>query len=324
MEGEENTCRQVDVIIAAWNRADTIERAVVSALAEPETLRVFVIDDASTDSTAKRARQADDGSGRLVIERQPRNLGPSAARNRALALASGPWVTILDGDDFMMKGRLGKLLALAGDWDFVADDLLQIEEGRLGRDTPRPLLSDKPFEPWRLDFPTFVLGNVSRAGRDRKELGFFKPLIRRSFLEARGLRYSENLRLGEDYALYARALALGARFRVVPAQGYVSVTRSNSLSATHSKQDLERLRDSDIELEAIPTLTEHDRTCIGKHYRSIDARVQWLEVIEAVKAREFRRFLAPFFRSLDVSWFLAAHLAEQVRLRGLKRLGLRG
>ncbi len=47
---------QVSVIIAALNSARTIGRAVVSALAQPETVEVLFVDDGSTDETAAAAR----------------------------------------------------------------------------------------------------------------------------------------------------------------------------------------------------------------------------------------------------------------------------
>src|SRR5271163_4317443 len=51
----EGTANSVDVIVAAWNRASTIERAVLSALAQPEVRSVIVIDDCSTDDTRTQA-----------------------------------------------------------------------------------------------------------------------------------------------------------------------------------------------------------------------------------------------------------------------------
>ena len=96
----------------------------------------------------------------------------------------------------------------------------------------------------------FVLGDVNRRGALRRGLGFLKPLIRRSFLDHHQLRYDERLRLGEDYALYARALAAGARFLIVPAAGYVSVVRDDSISSRHSREDLERLRAHPVSLDS--------------------------------------------------------------------------
>jgi succinoglycan biosynthesis protein ExoU len=312
--------RPVDVIIAAWNRSDTIERAILSALAEPEVRHVIVVDDGSSDDTAARAGQRGAKDGRVIVEQLPSNLGPAAARNVALKISTAPWVAVLDGDDFFLPGRIRKLLAKADEWDFVADELLQIHENRVGNETPTPILSDRHFEPWSLGLEQFVLGNVRRHGTLRKELGFFKPLIRRSFLDHHHLRYNEALRLGEDYALYARALALRARFLVIPAEGYASVVRADSISARHDKRDLERLRDSDLELIISQTLTPRERRALKKHYLSVDCRVQWLTVIDAVKSRRYSQFLAAFCRSPKVSLFLMIRLFEQLSQRVVKTI----
>jgi succinoglycan biosynthesis protein ExoU len=310
---EKNECQRgvVDVVVAAWNRADTIERAIGSALAEPEVRMVIVVDDASTDDTAVRAERLGAATNRVLIHRLPSNRGPSAARNRALELSSAPWVAILDGDDFFLPGRMGKLLAAADEIEFVADDVLQIEEAQIGSLQPKPMLSGEWIEPALLDFESFVLGNISRRGAQRRELGFLKPLMKRAFLDRHGLRYEETLRLGEDYALYAHALALGARFRVMPTGGYVSVIRSSSLSARHSKEDLVRLRDVDLKLGVMPNLSAADRWALRNHYRSVDAKVQWLGVIDAFKSRRLASFARPFIRSPEVSWFLVTKLFEQ-------------
>src|SRR5262249_10797702 len=118
----------VDVIIAAWNRADTIERAIRSVAGEEAVKSVIVVDDASSDDTFLRASALCAALPKLKVIRQPCNGGPSAARNAALNLASADWVTILDGDDYMQPGRLARLLEQGTDADIVADDLLQIEE----------------------------------------------------------------------------------------------------------------------------------------------------------------------------------------------------
>ncbi len=313
----------VGVIVAAWNREETIGRAVRSILADRAVRSVIVVDDASTDGTLEEARRACDGSGRLILLGLDRNRGPAAARNAGLAICDAKWVAIVDADDYLAPDRISHLLALADGWDFVADDLLQIDAGRIGIDDPEPMLSRDPFEPWACSLETFVRGNISVPGRHRKELGFFKPLIRRAFLEQHGLRYDENLRLGEDYAFYARALAHGARFLVAPACGYVSVNRNDSLSARHSKQDLEKLRDSDLELLGHEGVSRHERGAILKHYHSIDARIQWLNVIDAVKGRSIPRFLGAAFRSRQAALFVSARLREQLVIRSLRRMSIR-
>lgn len=313
----------VDVLIAARDRADTIERAVSSALVQDEVRRVIVVDDGSTDDTAVKARGCDPDGSRVIVKSLHSSIGPAGARNLAVEISESPWVAILDGDDFFLPGRIGNLLSWSDSCDFIADDLLQVPEDAADKVAPE-MPFDSSVRPRSIDLTQFVLGNITRRGAQRRELGFVKPLIRRSFLRRNALRYDETLRLGEDYALYARALAAGARFLLLPVTGYVSLVRVNSLSSQHSKQDLERLRDSDCELMTAKILTAGERRVIAKHYISIDCRVQWLVMIEAFKSRSMARFLAPLFRSREISVFLVRQLLSEIVRRARSRLARRG
>lgn len=254
----------VCVIIAARNAADTIGIAIASALREPEVSEVIVVDDASTDETEAVARAAEDGSGRLVVLRLDVNRGPSFARNMAIRHSAAPLIAILDADDFFLPGRFRSLVANR-DWDIVADNLAFVRDaGALGRKLP-----SFAAEPERLDLANFVEGNISRPGTQRGELGFLKPVIRREFLEANGLFYDEDLRLGEDYALYARALLYGARFLMVRTCGYAAVVRPDSLSGRHRTDDLWRLAEADRALLGLPGLPSDARDALKRHERHV-------------------------------------------------------
>src|SRR3569832_1510291 len=104
-----STDQSVDVVIAAWNSATTIERAVRSALADPAVSHVIVIDDASDDDTAARAAAVTD-SPHLIVRKLPSNAGPSRARNVALELSTAAWISVLDADDYFDGPRIGELL----------------------------------------------------------------------------------------------------------------------------------------------------------------------------------------------------------------------
>ena len=114
--------KAVSVIIAAYNAADTVAMAVRSALAEPETGEVIVIDDCSHDTTADTVRAVGGGDSRLVVLVQDANRGPAAARNRGIDLATMPFVAVLDSDDRFMPGRMSRLFSKR-DWDFCADNI---------------------------------------------------------------------------------------------------------------------------------------------------------------------------------------------------------
>lgn len=173
--------REVCVIIAAKNAAQTIGRAVSSALLQPETNEVIVVDDGSSDDTADAARAADDATGRLHILRFDQNRGPAAARNAAIEASRSPVVGVLDADDFLLPGRFERMLA-ESDWDFIADNIVFVDEARAGQ--AQLEIADIAPQPRLLDLKGFIEGNISRRGVQRGEVGFLKPLIRRSFLDS--------------------------------------------------------------------------------------------------------------------------------------------
>lgn len=270
----------VCVIVAAKDAAGTIARAVTSALAQPEVAEVIVVDDGSTDGTHLAAEAAAAGDGRLKVIRLAKNLGPAGARNRALEATASALVCILDADDFMLDGRIGRMLARFDNCDMLADDLFYTNDPD-GPVKPRGLFQLAEGDEEFLSFERFVEGNISRPGKARGELGFLKPLMRRAFLVDHGLSYDPTLRLGEDFALYSHALALGARFKALPACGYVSVVRSDSLSGSHSIADLAALCAFDGALPARVRLTPEQSRVLARHERALQVKLAHRQVLQA-------------------------------------------
>lgn len=301
----------VAVLIAAYNNQDSVGNAVRSALSQSETTEVCVVDDGSSDATLANAITAANGDPRFIALTMSENAGPAAARNRAIAATTAPWLTVLDADDFLLEGRFARLFELAGDADFIADALIRTPIGNTEIEPLKKYIGQGPA-PFLLSFGDFVNGNLSKpsAGLD---LGFVKPLMRRSFLDAHGIRYAD-MRLGEDYELYARALAHSARFIATAQQGYVSVDRPGSLSNKHSALDLKRLRDCDDALLEIRAFTVSERAALAAHRNSVDCRLQWRLLIEAVKSRDAGAALATF-HTPQAARYLSAKLLEQVWLR---------
>ncbi len=277
------------VIIAAKNAADTISIAIQSALNGVYVSEVVVVDDGSTDATADVARSADDGSGRLNVVSFPENRGPSAARNHAISISSAPLIAILDADDFFFPGRFAPMLAQDG-WDMIADNIAFIYDAS-------DFLHPERFEvrARTMSLTEFVEGNISRHGVQRGETGFLKPVIRRAFIDAHGLRYREEMRLGEDYEFYVRALAKGARYKVIEHCGYGALVRSDSLSGRHKTADLQAFYLADEAIMGDPTLKPDARQAIRDHRDHIQAKYElraFLDVkAESGKAAAIRHIL---------------------------------
>lgn len=310
--------RDTAVIIAAYKAQATLDRAIASALAQPEAVEVCVVDDASSDGTLALAQSWAAREPRVKAIGLAVNGGPSAARNAAIAATSAPWLAILDADDYLLDGRLSALHALSGDADFVADELIRVTEGQ---DPVRPAAGLHPAE---LSFETFVLGNMG-ALKGPLDLGFLKPIFRRDFIDKHALRYKPAMRLGEDYLLYAIALARGARFLTCNPAGYISVERPGSLSKEHSERDLELLRDCDNEIAAVRRLNQTEQRALDRHWSSVDCRLQWRRLIGAVKDRNVGAALGTF-HTPQAALYLTTRLGEQVLVRsaaGLRALKAR-
>lgn len=266
----------VAVIIAAFRASDTITPAIRSALSQPETAEVVVVDDCSGDATADAAHTAGGGDPRLKVLIQPQNGGPSRARNRGIAESTAPWIAVLDADDAFLPGRFAALLR-EPDWDFCADNIAFVQD-----------LSDSAAKmPVRevgpscvLDLTRFIEGNLPQRARVRGELGFLKPLYRRDFVAEHGLSYRENCRLGEDFLFYAEALAKGARFRVDRQCGYAALRRSDSLSSRHRTKDLRDLAAATRQFLDTCEIAEEERDALARHLRSTRARLAHREVLD--------------------------------------------
>lgn len=94
----------VSVIIPTYNREKFIKAAVESVLKQSFTdFEIIIVDDGSKDSTKEIIASIKDP--RLIYVYQD-NKGRSNARNNALSLAKGRFITFLDSDDLYLDGKL--------------------------------------------------------------------------------------------------------------------------------------------------------------------------------------------------------------------------
>src|SRR5690606_2744016 len=102
----------ISVIMATYNRADTLQRAIDSVLRQSHgDWELLVVDDGSTDGTQEVLKTLEDP--RIRIYRHPVNRGMHAAKNTGLDHVRGEWCTTLDADDGMTPEALEVLLACA-------------------------------------------------------------------------------------------------------------------------------------------------------------------------------------------------------------------
>ena len=100
----------VSIIIAALDAHDFLGEAIDSALAQDfSDFEILIAPDEPSDYSGFGRRDP-----RIrVLPGVPAPTGPGPARNRALEVAQGEWVALLDADDLWSRGYLGTLLRAA-------------------------------------------------------------------------------------------------------------------------------------------------------------------------------------------------------------------
>ena len=88
----------ISVVIPLHNKAETITRALNSALTQDlqEPCEIIVVDDGSTDTSSIQVTNFNDPRIKLVKQK---NSGVSAARNRGVSEAKSDYIAFLDADD---------------------------------------------------------------------------------------------------------------------------------------------------------------------------------------------------------------------------------
>ncbi|WP_083983039.1 glycosyltransferase family 2 protein [Devosia soli] len=232
----------ISVVMANFEAGEKIVHALRSVLRQTVgDLEVIVSDDCSRDGSLEHVRRLMAEDERIRLITAERNGGPAQCRNRALELARGHWIAIVDSDDIIHPERFERLLAAAAEHgsDIVADDLLLFfEDGT----APRLMLGEDVSHTFLVSTERWVLAGVDGT----PALGYLKPLIRADRLQA--LRYDQELRIGEDYDLLLRLLLEGASMLVVPEPYYLYRRHSGSISHRLSVPDMEAMLERQVDL----------------------------------------------------------------------------
>lgn len=209
---------KVSVIIPAHNQGRFLRQAIDSVLAQDfADYEVLIIDDGSTDDTARVAQSATDRRVRYIRQE---HRGVSAARNTGVMASEGSYLAFLDSDDVFCEEKLRKqVLVLDG-----RSDLGMVVGGYQYIDVSGAVLGEE--RPW-LGQAVLDLGSVLTAG-------FGPPstvLVRRSWFERVG-GFDCRFSLAEDTDLWYRLSLAGCRIDWVPT--IVSRYRIHTSNASRS------------------------------------------------------------------------------------------
>jgi glycosyltransferase involved in cell wall biosynthesis len=124
----------LSVVIPAYNVEHFIAASLESALSQPRSdeIELIVIDDGSTDQTLDCIHDIQrSAQGRNIRVIHQENCGVSAARNRAIAQATSPYIGFLDSDDVWSPDFTAKIMPLL---DSNAADIIEFNVGIINSD----------------------------------------------------------------------------------------------------------------------------------------------------------------------------------------------
>lgn len=208
----------ISVVVPVYNIEAYLEKCVRSLLDQTySNLEIILVDDGSTDSSPDLCDKFAIEDERVVVSHK-RNGGLSDARNHGIALASGKYLSFIDGDDYLAQGAYEAVVAeFEGAADIVAFGIeLCYDDGRKIRKAPAARRC--------LGMGQGIVALNTFCGLD---VSACNKVYRRSLFE--GIEFPVGKHC-EDYYIMPRLLDRAARIVMLPDAFYQYRQRSGSIT----------------------------------------------------------------------------------------------
>lgn len=204
----------ISVIIPVYNAEPYLNRCIDSVLASTyRDFEIILVNDGSTDRSPDICRAYEENDSRVIFLSQE-NQGVSAARNHGIRKARGEWLVFLDSDDFISDD----FLELAARPEYRQTDLILFQfalhasrDSNASKDSGRAHNSCRQNPESSATPPHYFQGEdmlrflrrilVPSPLEEGGTLDFRTPCARayrKSILEEYSIRFSPDIRVGED------------------------------------------------------------------------------------------------------------------------------
>ena len=259
------TKMKLTVIVPGYNnRIELWRRCVESVIAAAERcdggVEILCVDDGSNDGSGERlaawVETLDGGEKWCVKVIRQRNAGLAAARNAAISVAHGEFVTFIDSDDEIADGTfaacLEQLTATQSDVCFYGVKTIWFKDGLMKVDRPERRYYDTPT-------PTEVL-SIFKA--DMLNYSCNK-LYRRAFLDEHCLRFPIDGMPCEDIIFNLEVIMAGAKYCSVDYVGYVYYRGATTILSSYCKTFTAGMRKASDTWKRYKDRTEGAREMLG-------------------------------------------------------------
>lgn len=217
------------IIIPVYNAARYLRECLDSVLAQTFTdWEAICVDDGSIDGSGAILDDYADSDKRFRVFHQ-KNVGASAARNKALDEVRGEYVLIIDADDKIAPNVPIEVLRLMGD---IGLDFCSIARHNPWVEPDAKLGSTRKVFYGQIQKNDNTDEGISNAIDILRKIGMSSSgvIYRRTFLDRYNLRYPNGIHWNEDFVFITSLVLKGARFGFYDEIGYIVSFHDDSIS----------------------------------------------------------------------------------------------
>ncbi|MBI5963253.1 MAG: glycosyltransferase [Chloroflexi bacterium] len=268
----------VSVVITAYNASKWIHRTLDSVLTQTyPVLEVIVIDDGSTDHTARIVQSYGDKVNYVYQE----NFGQPIARNNGIRISKGDFIAFVDADDYWHSQKLEKQInmILSKGLAWVVSDGEWINDKDEKVELPSPPMQEGDV------FESLIMGNFIMSAT---------PVIRRDVFDQIGyFNEDPEARIGEDWDMWLRIAAQFPLGIVHEKLAHVRLHAYSMMSVTSMKEKVRGL-------EGVIA------RAAGRKFRKINslkrcalANIYYRAGVQLIKQNQYKAAREYFFRELQ-------------------------
>lgn len=231
----------VSVIIPVYNVEKYLSKCIDSVLEQSfKALEIIVVNDGSTDRSVDIIKDYISRYPNIIKAYDKKNGGLSSARNYAIQLAQGEYITFLDSDDYLDCDYIETLYSIAknNNSDMVCGGQKKVDQdGKVLARLKYPLEIN----------PNTILRRLNISGK----------LYKREYVEKYKMRFADG-KTYEDDPFNLFMIFMAKNLKLVSYEGYNQLVRQGSI--TSKKIDSSKIPYDALEY-TIKYVTEHKEAC---------------------------------------------------------------
>lgn len=196
-------CPTISVIMSVYNTNKSfLAEAIESILNQTyPNFEFIIIDDNSTDGSLSIIEQYMSKDDRIVLIKNKTNIGLTKSLNKGLKLAKGQYIARMDADDVSLPDRFKQQI------EYMENNSHVTVIGGIAYSGAE--VTNRWFnENTKIEKALFLFGNAGIAHPT--------AFIRKSFLDFHHIKYDENLKKSQDYALWLDIVQQGGVIQRLP------------------------------------------------------------------------------------------------------------